>query len=153
MTYPKQTFAEWLKHHGCTRRELWLLQNSYGACLGWDNELHLAAKEAWEKAPDNPCGCDERLRITCQKHVGEMFGEPEQKPTNEEPKYAYWYEHNALSDLVHAIANKQKALEEEGKEWRGALLDLIERRVLEYRGEDIRLFSKKDIADLRSRFL
>lgn len=44
-----QSFAEWLKRHGCDRDTLWNLQNMLGSCLGWDHPLHLEAKEAWIK--------------------------------------------------------------------------------------------------------
>ena len=35
--------------------------------------------------------------------------EPSPEP-GEEPKYAYWYELDALRELVHALSNKVEAL-------------------------------------------
>jgi len=44
-----QPFREWLSRHGCSRRELWLMQNMLGSCLGWEHPLRDEVLKAYDE--------------------------------------------------------------------------------------------------------
>jgi hypothetical protein len=46
--YYRDNFLDWLNHHGCSKEELWKIQNCIGAVFGFNQPVYLAAKQAWE---------------------------------------------------------------------------------------------------------
>lgn len=45
-----QKYIDWLDTHGCSERELWLLQNMLGTVYGFESDVAQAAKQRWERA-------------------------------------------------------------------------------------------------------
>lgn len=43
----KQSFDQWHKNHGCSTKELWLIQNCLGTLYGFDHPDAKAASESW----------------------------------------------------------------------------------------------------------
>lgn len=47
-------FTSWLKAHGCSKKELWLIQNCIGTVFGFDHLIAKEATEAWSNFHVNP---------------------------------------------------------------------------------------------------
>jgi hypothetical protein len=53
-------FDAWHKNHGCTKEELWKIQNCIGALFGFDHPVAIDAAKAWRKALEECTECGEK---------------------------------------------------------------------------------------------
>jgi hypothetical protein len=57
------SFDAWHKNHGCTKHELWLIQNCIGALFGFDHPVAIDASKALRDARDNTQDIPQEIRV------------------------------------------------------------------------------------------